>query len=445
MNEEIFSHARSLPESERDDYLRDACVDEEEQQSIRALLDEASEADSFFGMGADVEEDRGLFDPGWESRAGDLIGPYILRERIGEGGCGIVWKADQIKPIRRTVAVKLIKPGMDTREVLSRFEAERQALALMDHPNITRVIDAGATEAGRPYFAMEFVEGISITDYCREGGLGLERRLELFSKVCAAVNHAHQKGIIHRDLKPSNVLVTTGPDEGVVKVIDFGIAKATQGKLTEKTLVTRAEFFVGTPVYMAPEQVALSSRDADTRSDIYSLGVLLYELLSGEPPFDAKTLDTCGLDEMRRLIMEGEPPCPSTRLGSDPAGSQPPGITIRSLKGELDWIVMKALEKDPDRRYETVEGFAADLDRYLGNEPVYAAPPGVGYRLAKFSRRHRKNLIIAAVLMFILLIATAVSTWLAGVADGLWSRSSPVDLAASGHARGGWYTIRVNF
>ncbi len=424
MNEEIFNHARSLPEGERDDYLREACVDEAGRQSIRALLDEASEADSFFGMGADVEGDRGLFNPGWESRAGDLIGPYILRERIGEGGCGIVWMADQLRPIKRRVAVKLIKPGMDTREVLSRFEAERQALAMMEHPNITRVIDAGATEAGRPYFAMEFVEGIAITDYCREGGLGLERRLELFLKVCAAVNHAHQKGIIHRDLKPSNVLVTTGTDEGEVKVIDFGIAKATQGKLTEKTLVTRAEVFVGTPVYMAPEQVALSGRDADTRSDIYSLGVLLYELLSGAPPFDARTLNSCGLDEMRRLIMEEEPPQPSTRADALSSDLSAPELEMRRIKGELDWIVMKALEKDPDRRYETVSAFSADLDRYLRNEPVDAAPPGFGYKLAKFSRRHRKSLLAGSAAVLVLLAATIVSTWLAVVATEARERES---------------------
>lgn len=416
MDEDILMHALSLPESEREKYLRDACADEAQRKSILALVSESTEADLFFGMTPEVAGGRGLFECEWENRAGAAIGAYLLRERLGEGGCGIVWKAEQIQPIRRTVAVKLIKPGMDTREVLSRFEAERQALALLDHANITRVIDAGATEAGRPYFAMEFVEGVAITEYCRERKLGLEQRLEIVAKVCAAISHAHQKGVIHRDLKPANVLVTTGEEEGDVKVIDFGIAKATRRELSERSLVTRAEILLGTPAYMAPEQVALSGVEADSRADIYSLGALLYELLSGVSPYDAKTLETCGADEMRRLIRESEPVKPSRRACSLAAGCEAPVIDFHAIEGELDWIVMKALEKEPERRYETVNALSADLRRYLRNEPVQAGPPGAGYKLAKFSRRHRKSLVVVGGAVLVLLIATVVSIWLAVIA-----------------------------
>ena len=287
------------------------------------------------------------FDATYAEQEGDEIGPYTLRQQIGEGGFGTVWMAEQTGAISRMVALKVVKAGMDTKQVLSRFEAERQALAMMDHPNIAKILDAGATPAGRPYFVMELVKGVPITQFCREQKLDTQQRLALFQDVCSAINHAHQKGVIHRDIKPSNVMVTLEGDRPVVKVIDFGIAKATQNKLTDKTLFTRFEQFLGTPVHMSPEQAAMSNLDIDTRSDIYSLGVLLYELLAGAPPFDSKSLLSAGYDEMRRIIAEEEPPKPSTRLTETQAteskqGSKAPRISASSLKGDLDWIVMKA-------------------------------------------------------------------------------------------------------
>ena len=303
---------------------------------------------------------------------------HVLRQKIGEGGFGTVWMAEQNEPISRMVALKVVKAGMDTKQVLARFEAERQALAMMDHPNIAKVLDAGATEAGRPYFAMDLVKGIPITQFCDEQKFGPRRRLELFLDVCSAVNHAHQKGIIHRDLKPSNVMVTLIADKPVAKVIDFGIAKATQGKLTDKTLFTRFEQFVGTPVYMAPEQAAMSGVDIDTRSDIYSLGVLLYELLAGKPPFDSKTLISAGYDEMRRIIREDEPPRPSTRLTETRSAASADSklhIPYSAIPTELDWIVMKAIEKDRARRYDTANELAMDIGRHLANEPVAPLAP----------------------------------------------------------------------
>jgi tetratricopeptide (TPR) repeat protein len=303
---------------------------------------------------------------------------------------------------------------MDTKQVLARFEAERQALAMMDHPNIAKVLDAGATLGGRPYFAMELVKGVPITEFCRDQKFGPRRRLELFKDVCSAVNHAHQKGIIHRDLKPSNVMVTLHGDKPVPKVIDFGIAKATQQKLTDKTLFTRFEQFLGTPVYMSPEQAAMSGLDIDTRSDIYSLGVLLYELLAGQPPFDPKTLLSAGYDEMRRIIKEDEPPKPSTRLtqslaspGQDMIHRIPPS----ALRGELDWIVMRAIDKDRSRRYETANALAADIGRYLINEPVMAAAPSAIYKVRKFARRNKTAFSVAAAITVVLVVATLVSTW----------------------------------
>jgi serine/threonine protein kinase len=309
-----------------------------------------------------------------------------LVQQLGEGGCGIVFVAEQEEPVRRRVALKVIKPGMDTNSVIARFEAERQALALMDHPNIAHVFDAGATENGRPYFVMELIEGLKISDYCDQHSLSLCQRLELFVQVCDAIQHAHQKGVIHRDIKPSNVLVTGGQDgKPTPKVIDFGIAKATAGQqLTDKTIFTACEMLIGTPAYMSPEQAALASTEVDTRTDIYSLGVLLYELLTGRTPFDTRELLKAGLDEVRRVVREEEPARPSTRLTTMTAAdlanfskhhaAEAPKL-IREMRGELDWIVMKALEKDRARRYATANGLAMDIERYLSGEAILARPP----------------------------------------------------------------------
>jgi serine/threonine protein kinase len=333
-----------------------------------------------------------------EERIGGRIGRYRLLERIGEGGCGVVYRAEQEQPVRRFVALKIIKLGMDTRQVIARFAAEQQALALMDHPNIAHVLDAGATESGRPYFVMELVDGVKITDYCKRNNLGVEPRLELFVEVCLAIQHAHQKGIIHRDIKPSNVLVTLRDGKPVPRIIDFGIAKATLGSLSETTQFTVPEQLLGTPAYMSPEQAVLGGLDVDTRSDIYSLGVLLYELLTGRTPMDAPDLTHSGVDVLRRKLRENDPPRPSARLSALPAGElgeearhrlTTPQQLISRINGDLDWIVMKALEKDAGRRYATANGFAADVGRYLNNEPISARPPSRVYRLQKLVRRNK--------------------------------------------------------
>jgi tetratricopeptide (TPR) repeat protein len=333
---------------------------------------------------------------------------------------GTVWMAEQTEPIQRRVAVKVVKEGMDSRQVLARFEAERQALALMEHPNIARVLDAGKTPSGRPYFVMELVKGRPITGYCDEQRLAVRERLALFGDVCRAVQHAHQKGIIHRDLKPSNVLVAPYDGKPVVKVIDFGVAKATGLRLTEKTLFTGFGALVGTPEYMSPEQAEINNQDIDTRSDIYSLGVLLYELLTGSPPFSKKDLETGGLLETLRAIREQEPTKPSAKLSTAEGlptlaanrGTEPAKLT-RLVRGELDWIVMKALEKDRNRRYETANAFAMDVQRYLADEPVEACPASRAYRLRKFARKNRKALLTAGAFLVLLVAAAVVSTWLA--------------------------------
>jgi serine/threonine protein kinase/tetratricopeptide (TPR) repeat protein len=351
---------------------------------------------------------------------GQMIGRYKLLEKLGEGGCGIVYVAEQTEPVRRRVALKVIKLGMDTREVIARFEAERQALALMDHPNIARVLDAGATDTGRPFFVMELVRGIKLTQYCDQNKLAMSQRLELFIKVCQAIQHAHQKGIIHRDIKPSNILVTLHDGVPVPKVIDFGIAKAIEGRLTDATVYTQFHHFVGTPAYMSPEQAEMSGLDIDTRSDIYSLGVLLYELLTGQTPFDGKKLVSMGVDAMRKTIREAEPSRPSLKLATledaeltttaQRRASDPPRL-IYMLRGDLDWIVMKCLEKDRTRRYETANGLAAEIRRHLACEPIVARPPSTVYRLQKAFRRHRVASLATAAVGIALLAGLTASLW----------------------------------
>jgi serine/threonine protein kinase/tetratricopeptide (TPR) repeat protein len=352
-------------------------------------------------------------------RPGATIGAYKLMEQIGEGGMGIVYVAEQTQPVRRRAALKIIKPGMDSRQVVARFEAERQALAMMDHPNIARVFDGGTTASGRPYFVMELVRGIPMTDYCDRERLSIPQRLELFAQVCRAVQHAHQKGVIHRDLKPSNILVTVIDGAGVPKVIDFRVAKATGASLTERTLYTAFHQFIGTPLYMSPEQADLSGMDVDTRSDIYSLGVLLYELLTGTTPFDQETFRTAALDEFRKIIREQEPPTPSHRISSLAATqttisanrASDPRRLHRMLRGELDWIVMKALEKDRRRRYETASAFAADIERYCTGMPVEACPPSAWYRLGKTARRNRVWLTTGALIVGALVVGVSAALW----------------------------------
>jgi serine/threonine protein kinase len=417
---ELFVAALRLPAEQWDDYLNRAChEDEATRRRVHTLLHAHREAGSFLQGPAPGLLDT-MVQPAASEAPGTVIGPYKLLEQIGEGGMGTVFAADQAAPVRRRVALKVIKPGMDTREVIARFDAERQALAMMEHPNIARVFDAGTTASGRPYFVMELVRGLPITDYCDQAGLTLRRRLELFVAVCQAIQHAHQKGIIHRDIKPSNVLITLHDGTPVVKVIDFGLAKALHQRLTEQTVYTRFTQLLGTPLYMSPEQAELSGLDVDTRSDVYSLGVLLYELLTGTTPFSGQTLRTASLDEIRRIIREDEPLKPSTRLSSLGAEarstvSRQRGLDDRQLgqqlRGELDWIVMKALDKDRNRRYESAGALAADVERYLNDEPVAACPPSASYRLRKLARRHRRLLVTVGVIATVLVLATAVSTW----------------------------------
>jgi len=408
---------------ERQAYVEQACGgDRALERRVERLIANHFQAGSFLerpAVAMDPDGTAGLEAAGTAEGPGSVIGPYKLLEQIGEGGMGVVYMTEQTQPVRRKVALKIIKPGMDTKQVIVRFEAERQALALMDHPNIAKVLDAGATGSGRPYFVMELVKGIPITDYCDQVHLSIPERLDLFMQVCKAVQHAHQKGIIHRDLKPTNVLITLHDGVPVPKVIDFGVAKATGQQLTEKTLFTAFAQMVGTPLYMSPEQAALYGLDIDTRSDIYSLGVLLYELLTGTTPFDAATFRAAAYDEIRRIIREQEPPTPSRRISTleatattISANRQTDARRLRkSLGGELDWIVMKALEKDRRRRYETANDFAADVMRYLTDKPVEACPPSGWYRFSKYARRNRVVLTTSAVVALALVAGTAVATW----------------------------------
>jgi len=399
-SEAIFDAALQLPAERRADYLQQACGDDTPlRQRVDRLLRAHEEAGGFLEPPAALPPNQTVVVPiPLMEKPGDKIGRYKLLQQIGEGGCGVVYMAEQEEPVRRRVALKVIKLGMDTKSVIARFEAERQALALMEHPNIAKVLDAGATETGRPYFVMELVRGIKITDYSDQNKLATDERLHLFIQVCHAIQHAHQKGIIHRDIKPSNILVTLHDGVPVPKVIDFGIAKATQGRLTDQTLFTAFEQFIGTPAYMSPEQAEMSGLDIDTRCDIYALGVLLYELLIGQTPFDARELLASGLDKMRHTIREQEPERPSTRLSTmlnvdlthtaSHRRTDAPKL-IHLLRGDLDWIVMKALEKDRTRCYETANALATDIHRHMDNEPVLASPPSNLYRLQKLVRRNK--------------------------------------------------------
>ncbi len=405
------------PPDQWSSFLDQSCGDDLElRKRVEVLLRADEQANSMLDVAA--APPRVTIDQPAAETPGTVIGPYKLIEQIGEGGMGTVWMAQQAEPVKRVVAVKLIKAGMDSKQVIARFDAERQALALMDHPNIARVLEAGMTSAGRPYFVMDLVKGVPITRYCDEHHLTPRQRLELFIPVCQAIQHAHQKGIIHRDLKPSNVLVALYDGKPVPKVIDFGVAKAAGQSLTDKTLVTGFGNIVGTLEYMSPEQAEVNQLDIDTRSDIYSLGVLLYELLAGSTPFSRKELEKAGMLEMLRVIREQEPSKPSTKLSSSDAlptlsanrGTEPAKLT-RLVRGELDWIVMKALEKDRDRRYETANGFAADVQRYLADGPVEACPPSAGYRLRKFARRN-KGPVLAVSLVLLALVVGVVGTTL---------------------------------
>src|SRR5664279_744708 len=420
--QEIFEQAMALPSHEaREGYLIGACGQNRDLRrsvdELRSAFNDAGEIDFLKAGDGGREAQTVLLDVRLDEGPGTVIGRYKLLQQIGEGGMGVVYMAEQEEPVRRRVALKIIKLGMDTKSVIARFEAERQALAMMDHPNIAKVLDGGATDAGRPYFVMELVRGVKITEYCDEARLATRDRLDLFIQVCQAIQHAHQKGIIHRDIKPSNILVTLNDGVAVPKVIDFGIAKATEGRLTDKTLFTQFEALIGTPAYMSPEQAVMTSLDIDTRSDIYSLGVLLYELLTGKTPFDAKALLQAGLDAMRRTILEVEPPKPSARLSTMldaerattaiQRQTEPPKL-IHLLKGDLDWIVMKCLEKDRRRRYETANGLAADIKRHLNTEPVVARPPSKLYEFQTVSYTHKFGFAVAAALFTVLAVGLLV-------------------------------------
>ncbi len=418
--ESLFAAALALSPEERGAYLERECGgDPALRDQVLALLRAHDRAGQVIDQPINGDPDQTAgYAPASEQPGTIIAGRYKLLEEIGQGGMGTVWAAEQTAPVRRKVALKLIKAGMDSRAVLARFEAERQALALMDHPKIAKVLDGGLTDSGRPYFVMEYVKGVPITEYCDATRLSVEERLNLFIQVCSALQHAHQKGLIHRDLKPSNILVAPYDDKPVPKVIDFGLAKAMHQSLTEKTLYTAHETVLGTPLYMSPEQAQLNNLDVDTRADIYSLGVLLYELLTGTTPLERKRFQEATWDEIRRMIREEEPPRPSLRLSS--TDTLPSLATFRHtepaklkklVRGELDWIVMKALEKDRTRRYETANGLARDIQRYLNDEVVEARPPSTGYRIGKFVRRHKAQVIAASLVLLALIAGIAGTTW----------------------------------
>src|SRR5262245_8486090 len=415
----IFRAALELSPDRRAAYLDQACGNDAGLRGeVESLLRAHDDPDCFL-QNHSARQQPTIEHGTIAEQPGTLIGPYKLLQKIGEGGMGVVYMAEQQTPVRRKVALKVIKPGMDSAQVIARFEAERQALAMMDHQNIAKVLDAGTTASGRPYFVMELVHGVPLTKYCDDHQLTPRQRLELFIPVCHAVQHAHQKGVIHRDLKPSNILVTMYDDEPVPKVIDFGVAKAVEQRLTERTLFTQFGTLVGTFEYMSPEQAEPNAFGVDTRSDVYSLGVLLYELLTSSTPLERQRLREAAYGEIVRLIKEEDPPRPSTRLSSSGAalpaisrqrGSEPGQLT-KLVRGELDWIVMRCLEKNRARRYETANGLARDVERYLRDEPVEACPPTTGYRLQKFARTHRRLLATAVVFTVLLLLGITVSSW----------------------------------
>jgi serine/threonine protein kinase len=439
--EALFDAAREIADpAARAAFLGRACAgDPALRARVEELLAAENEAEAFFTDSRSIVQEtvaplqalartqlqangHGLADNNLgEEPLGSRIGRYKLIEKIGEGGCGVVYMAEQEEPVQRRVALKIIKLGMETKSVIARFEAERQALALMDHPNIARVFDAGATDRGPPYFVMELVRGVQITKYCDQNRLDIRQRLDLFIQICHAIQHAHQKGVIHGDIKPSNIMVALHDGKPVPKVIDFGIAKATEARLREKLLFTAYAQLVGTPAYMSPEQAEMGGVDIDTRSDIYSLGVLLYELLTGRTPFATKELLAGGLDEMRRILREKEPARPSAKLAAlEPAElkttaqcrQEEPLKLIAALRGDLDWIVVKALEKDRGRRYETANALAMEIERYLNNEPVVARPPSWSYRLQKLIRRNRGVFVAGSAVAVALVIGLGTSTWL---------------------------------
>ncbi len=430
----IFLNALEMPVgARRKAFVADACAGNQVlQRAVEALLIAHDKEDHFLDtlfVHSPADANPSTLNYG-RDQLGDnepvYVDSYRLREQIGEGGFGLVYVAEQQKPVRRKVALKIIKPGMDDRNVVARFEAERQALAMMDHPNIAKVLGAGSTDSGRPYFVMELVSGVPITEFCDQRNLDTTSRLKLFTSVCRAVQHAHQKGVIHRDLKPSNVLVTLHDDTAVAKVIDFGVSKAVGQNLTDKTIYTHFMAMVGTPLYMSPEQAGMSGLDIDTRSDIYSLGVLLYELVTGDTPLDRERIKSVGYDELRRIIREEEPPRPSTRLTT--MGERisavcmhrhiEPGKLTGLVRGDLDWIVMKAIEKDRSRRYATANALAEDLERFFRGEPIEARPPSQWYRFNKFAKRNKLAILTASLVATALILGAGVSLWLATIAIG---------------------------
>jgi serine/threonine protein kinase len=420
----IFELVRAASPGAREDVLRRECGGDDALRTRLEAMVRAAEDSRFLGS---PTVDEGVRAGGAEAMTlmaaeregpGTVIGPYKLLQQLGEGGFGTVFMAEQERPVRRRVAFKIIKLGMDTKQVVARFEQERQALAMMDHPHIAKVLDAGATDSGRPYFVMELVKGDPIVEYCDRSNLGIGERLDLFVQVCAAVQHAHTKGVIHRDIKPTNILVSTQDGRPHAKVIDFGIAKATASKLTEKTLFTEHRALIGTPEYMSPEQ-AEGSLDIDTRTDVYSLGVLLYELLTGTTPFSSGELRSAAYGEIQRIIREVDPPKPSTRLSKNTESlaavaarrSVQPARLNAVIRGELDWIVMKAMEKDRQRRYESASGLGDDVRRYLDGDAVLAAPPSAGYRARKFVRRNKGRVVAGALVASALILGMVGTTW----------------------------------